>query len=80
MNGNVLFPILSLVVYEKKILVFYSRDFRLDEYYLFFVKKIGRTLKKTLEEKKKKKRFLIRLLRKKEYIVIKRISESLLPS
>lgn len=79
MNGNVLFPILSLVVYEKKILVFYSRDFRLDEY-LFFVKKIGRTLTKTLEEKKKKKRFLIRLLRKKEYIVIKRISESLLPS
>lgn len=35
---------------------------------------------KTLEEKKKKKRFLIRLLRKKEYIAIKRISESLLPS
>lgn len=55
MNGNVLFPILSLVVYEKKILVFYSRDFRLDEYYLFFVKKIGRTLTKIGRKKKEEK-------------------------
>lgn len=54
MNGNVLFPILSLVVYEKKILVFYSRDFRLDEY-LFFVKKIGRTLTKIGRKKKEEK-------------------------
>lgn len=54
MNGNVLFPILSLVVYEKKILVFYSRDFRLDEY-LFFVKKIGRTLTKIGRKKKRRK-------------------------